>query len=430
MLGREGDMRPTMTLMSTVLLSWVSAAQAQTTEPAPTTPDTTAIEAIAEEATVEAAPAIEATAAPVVDAAPLAAPAEAEEVTTELSIEATPDEESAGPTWSGYIEAAYHFNASRPDLFPVARVYEGTGTAFGNGFYLHAAHLALGHSFSDRFSGVIELDVGSDAGLNSARGELLDVQEAYLSFNCACIDLSITAGKFVTYEGIEVIEGPLNPTITRGLLFGYAEAFTHVGVKIHYAPSDLIDVGLGVVNGWDQLVDNNAGKTVIGRVLLRPIEGLFFNLSGSIGPEQPEADDESNTNLRWSGDLTAGYTVNDHLTINVQANWGQELDVVTERDAMEVRIGGMDAEWFGFGLQPVVTLDDFTVGARFEMMHDDDGARLGTADINYYNVTLTPGMRWDGVAVRAEYRLDVANETVFNGRDTQHTAALSASYTF
>jgi len=62
--------------------------------------------------------------------------------------------------------------------------------------------------------------------------------------------LTFTAGKFVTSEGIEVIEGNQDYTVTRGFLFGLAEPYTTTGVKADYQFTKQLDLMLGVVNGW------------------------------------------------------------------------------------------------------------------------------------------------------------------------------------
>ncbi|HEX9619727.1 MAG TPA: outer membrane beta-barrel protein, partial [Polyangiaceae bacterium] len=326
------------------------------------------------------------------------------------------------PQISGHVEAAYHVNLSEPEAeVPIfLRSYDGSS---GNSFYFHAAHLAINHSFTDQVSATIEIDAGNDAFLSS--GALFDVQEAYATY-MAPFGLSLTAGKFATYEGIELIEGPPNPTITRGFLFGLAEPFWHVGAKAHYAIGDVADIGVGLVNGWDVLVDNNDGKTIIFRIGVTPVEQFWAGLSGTYGPEV--ADDPTaippveGEDKRFSLDLTGAAIPTEMITLNFQANFGSEENAA---------VNGDDASWFGFGVQPVLAFDEASVGARFEFFSDGDGARTGIEDLSVWNLTLTPGYTFDeALTFRAEYRLDSASEDVFNGEGQQHTVALGAHYVF
>jgi hypothetical protein len=248
------------------------------------------------------------------------------------------------PTIGGHVEAAYHANLSHPEAEdPVAlRSYDALG---GNSFLLHAAHLVVEHAVSDAVSAVIELDGGSDANVDNGGLGIFDVQEAHATYR-APFGLSFTGGKFVTYEGIEVIEGPANPTITRGFLYGLAEAYTHVGAKVHYAVDDVADVGVGVVNGWDLYVDNNDAKTGIFRIGFTPVKQFRIAFSGSYGAERADSNDDR----RLSLDATGALIPSDTITFNFQANYGQEPNV----PLVAPGVGSVDGSWLGFGLQPVL----------------------------------------------------------------------------
>jgi hypothetical protein len=409
------------------------SVRAQTAPPVVTAP-----------AAPEAAPVAPAV-APVTEPAPVAepapAPAPTEPVVTAAPAEVTPPpaepaaaEEPglSAPTINGYVEAAYHINFSNSrvgDAIPL-RVYDPAG----NSFALHAAHLAVTQKFSDSISAVVELDMGRDA---LANGGLVaypwkatkqfenqfgfDVQEAYANY--ADGGFTLTAGKFVTYQGIEVIEGPLNPTISRGLLFGWAEPFTHTGIKLHYQAGDVFNIGVGVVNGWDLIADTNQGKTFIWRAaLFAPTDVFFAALSGTVGPEQAG----NSKNQRISFDLTGAITPSGSFQLWYQANLG------TEKNASPT---GGNATWYGFGLQPVITSGDFSLGGRLEYFVDKNGARTTFADGKFFNFTITPGYKLASVfKVRGEFRADVASSAIFGKADnlkkTGFTAAASAEYTF
>ena len=371
--------------------------------------------------------------APVPAAAPAPEPAAAAAVgeVTPPPAEPAPAEEPglAPPTINGYVELGYHLNFSNSkvsEAIPM-RVYDPGG----NSFALHAAHLALTQKFTDTISAVVEIDMGRDALANS--GLVLypwstktqfgfDVQEAYANWSSGA--WTLTAGKFVTYQGIEVIEGPLNPTISRGFLFGWAEAFTHTGIKLHYQPIPELNIGVGVVNGWDLIADTNQGKTIIFRAAaFAPTDVFFAALSGSVGPEQPG----NSKNQRVSIDLTGAITPSSSFQLWYQGNFGTEKGVATD--------GKSSATWYGFGLQPVITSGDFTLGGRVEYFVDKNGARTGYADGKFFNFTITPGYKLASTfKLRAEFRADVASDKIFGKSDDLKkvglTAAASAEYTF
>jgi hypothetical protein len=331
------------------------------------------------------------------------------------------------------VEAGYHLLASDPDgqgsVGVPLRSYDSMAR---HSFLLHAAHLAIAHSFNDEVSATIEIDAGSDAVVNSYMygSNLFDVQEAYATYKPS--EFSLTAGKFVTYAGIEVIEGPLNPTLTRGYLFGLAEAFTHTGVKAHYT-TDMFDVGVGVINGWDTIVDDNGSKMLMFKIGATPSDTFMIAGSGyiTIGGDDADADNGLN-----SFDITGSISPSESFALWFQGNFG-----------MMKMAGDETGSWFGLGVQPVYTSDAFSFGGRLEWFNDADGLRtgLGAAKASVLNITLTPGYTLaEAFTLRFEYRMDVVlsgeapadtdNKDLLVGSDDaesmQHSLGLGASYVF
>jgi hypothetical protein len=343
-----------------------------------------------------------------------------------------PAEEEApapAPTFSGYVEAAYHINFSNPkneDVVPLMGYY----TPGGNTFVLHAAHLAINHAFNDNVSATIELDAGFDATLNQSfpfntGTNYFDVQEAYATYKSGIF--SLVAGKFATYEGIEIIEGPLNPTISRGYLFAFAEPITHTGLKMHFT-GDTVDFGIGLVNGWDTIVDNNNFKTFIFKLGLKPSDAFAVALSGTFGAEGTPAGTASKYGHRLSLDLTGSYTASESFALWFQGNFGMDA-IAAEGDADTL-------SWWGLGIQPTYTAETFTFGSRLELFSDPDGYRTtGPKDGTYVNVTLTPGfILAQGFKVRAELRADIATKDAIGDPNdpgkVQFTGAVGAEYVF
>ena len=86
-------------------------------------------------------------------------------------------------------------------------------------------------------------------------------------------------------------------------------------------------------------------------------------------------------------------------------------------------------------MQPVLKVDAFSFGARFEYFKDTKGSRTaGPNDPSFINVTLTPGYTFGGaLTIRGEFRYDSSSEAILNiNRDkkNQSTIALGAHYVF
>ena len=316
-------------------------------------------------------------------------------LTVSVALGLTGTAASAGPdiSISGFVDTSAHYNVNNPDSRTSAlRSYDSRAQSF----YLNAVHGAFSVAPVEGVQAVVELDAGSDAGFNkngSVDSIQFDVQEAYVTYVHEGTGLGVKAGKWATFEGIEVIEGPDNPTVTRGFLYGLAEPFTHVGAAVTYA-AGAFDAALGVVNGWDVVTDNNTGKTVLGKATYG---GEDWGVTGSFlaGPEQAD----NSHDVRQSYDVTGFATVGG-VKVNVQGNYGNE------------KVAGGRSHWVGGGIQPVVPVTEaFSVGARLERFRDPEGVRTGAAGgPTVTNVAIAPAYAvTEALTVRAEARADFSS---------------------
>ena len=120
------------------------------------------------------------------------------------------------PALSGFIDATYNRNLNSGDTGPTTNLHHSFD-AQANSFLLNAVHLAATGKGGEKLSYVIEVDMGTDAAATNSgglgAGDEMDLQEAYFTYYCPNSKLGFKAGKFVTYEGIEVIESGANPTV-------------------------------------------------------------------------------------------------------------------------------------------------------------------------------------------------------------------------
>ena len=109
------------------------------------------------------------------------------------------------------------------------------------------------------------------------------IEEAYGSYlhGKAQIDF----GKFVTNAGAEVVEAKDNWNYTRSLLFQLTIPVYHAGIRMNYAANDKVSFMVGVVNGWNNVVENNTGKTFMASVTLKPSPKFTFIENYIGGPE-------------------------------------------------------------------------------------------------------------------------------------------------
>lgn len=330
------------------------------------------------------------------------------------------------PKISGFIDTIYNHNFNKPTSQTTKLGKPGTTTAGvnlssyvtkANDITFNTAHVALNGSLKDGIGYTIEMDAGSDASVNTSGGsggaDDFDLQEAYLTSPLFNTGVNLKVGKFVTLEGIEVIESPLDPTISRGYFFGMAEPFTHVGFLLSRPlPIKGLELRAGLVNGWDVLSDNNNRKTFLGGFGINYGDLATGGLSFYQGPEQAGNDKNNRTSI----DLTIFTKPLPKLTIGLQGNWGHE-----EIPAGIITLGNLQGNdsWKGFGIQPIYQFTDkFSLAGRVEYMENKLGSRFGNSGGEATNFTITPGYKLnDSITARVEYRHDAANNSFFEGED-------------
>jgi len=260
---------------------------------------------------------------------------------------------------------------------------------------------------------------------SAGEGQDIDLHQAFVSVLVPLgSGLRVDAGKFITGLGYEVIEGydGWNDNATRSFLFGYAIPFTHTGVRASYTLLPVVSAMVMVANGWDDVRDNNRGKTVHLQLALMPTSRLMVTLNGIAGPER----DNDSHDYRDVLDVVATWKPTDHLALGFNGDWGREAAAAP---------GGGTAAWSGAaGYLRLALRGPFAFSLRAETFQDRDGARTGTAQ-TVNEITLTPEVRFGTSCVlRGDLRLDVSDRAVFEGRNgsrtSQPTVTVNALYHF
>ena len=224
---------------------------------------------------------------------------------------------------------------------------------------------------------------------------LVNVEEAYGSYMApAGKGLQIDFGKFVTNAGAEVIEAKDNWNYSRSLLFALAIPYYHAGIRLTYSPNDKVTLMGGVVNGWNNAVDNNTGKTVMASVTFKPngATSIIENYIG--GPETTGTND----NFRNLSDTVVSYTVDPKLSVMGNVDFGKD---------------GSNKWWGVAGYLKYQATDIVAVVPRVEYYDDKDAFSTGTVQkLKEATVTLeikpAGGFIW-----RIEYRGDFSDQSVF-----------------
>lgn len=210
--------------------------------------------------------------------------------------------------------------------------------------------------------------------------------------------LALDFGKFVTPHGAEVIETSDNWNYSRGLLFAWAIPYYHMGIRARYKASERASVSAFIVNGWNNVSENNKGKTV-GLQASWTNGGRLAVTHGWMGG--PEQKDRSG-NWRHLWDTTITYRANDRLALALNHDYAAE-----RTDAGTVTWTGAA----GYVRQELRA--DQAVTLRAEWFRDRDGFSTGTAQ-TLREITLTYEHRpHKDLIIRYEVRRDWSTKAVF-----------------
>ncbi len=163
------------------------------------------------------------------------------------------------------------------------RVYDTTGGPTVNLMALDISYAPqpIGATLGIRFGTGMPRWIGTASGLPTGMQVL---QQAFVSWR-PISQFQIDFGEFTTNYGAEVAETWQNVTYTLGSLFQLVQPFYHAGFRAVWQPADWISITALAVNGYNNIVDNNDGKTGGLQVTLNfaPVLVTFGYLTG---PEQ------------------------------------------------------------------------------------------------------------------------------------------------
>lgn len=317
----------------------------------------------------------------------------------------------AAPTWSvgtvdfsGYIDGYVNYNANRPgqnsNFGQVNQLYNFDDQA--NQFSLEAAKLTLNHD-PDPIGAHVDLLFGrTNAFLHGADSQTANyIEQAYISVKPPkAKGFELDAGQFVTSAGQEVIETMSNWSYSHGILFGYAIPYYHFGLRTSMPVSKVWTIGAQLVNGWNNVTDNNGGVTVgLTSSLVKP--KYTWNFNYYVGPENYDTE-KGYRNLL---DTTLLFTPNAKFNYYFNYDYGQNHFAYP--DGTKTPLAFHSQHWDGVAAsaREQTTANSALIG-RFEYFFDNQGYATGTRQV-VREFTGTYEYKWPvGLLLRAEIRHD------------------------
>ena len=267
---------------------------------------------------------------------------------------------------SGTVDAYYQTYLTASD-----DVSGSFGTSFADeaGFALGMANLVL--SYDGEKTGVVADLVYGPRGDSAAGGYNLNQLYAYWNVSEST---TLTAGRFNTYLGYEVISPAGNFNYSTSYLFS-SGPFSHVGLKADFALSEDFSLMLAVMNPTDTN-NNTTGDYGFGAQL--GYAGQYLNLYY-----------DNDSVLGFEIDYTGGFDLSDSFFLGING-------------AYQVKD---DAGFYGAALYPqLTTSDSFSIGLRGELfgLHAKDVDDLPSV----FATTLTGSYTVENLTIKPEVRLD------------------------
>lgn len=318
-----------------------------------------------------------------------------------------PDPPAASPEWSvgpinfsGLLDGYYSFNFNHP----ASRVNQLRNfDVKANQFSLNMAKLTMEHTpdpvgfrvdfgFGRAFDMIHSTETGPSVFQN--------IEQAFVSYKPArAKGLQVDFGKFVTSAGAEVIETNSNWNYSRSLLFSYAIPYYHFGLRATEPLGKHFSAGVQLMNGWNNVEDNNSGKTA-GFTGTVNVGKVSWTNNYLVGPEKKD----TNQGLRHLYDTTLLVTPTAKTGFYLNFDYG-----------MDRNIGRGSQRWVGVAGAARFALNSwFALAPRAEWFNDADGFATGAVQ-KLKEVTMTAEVKWkEGILSRLEYRRDWSNTSFFD----------------
>jgi hypothetical protein len=224
------------------------------------------------------------------------------------------------------------------------------------------------------------------------------IPQAYVSYKPAkAKGFQVDFGKFYTSAGAELTETYLAWNYSRALVYANGPYY-HFGVRTTMPVGPYFTAGFQLVNGWNNVEDNNSGKT-IGVTTGINFGKFAWNNTYYAGPETSAV----NNGFRNFNSSVVNINPSDKINSYVQLDYGTE----------KISAGG-SYDWIAVaGAVKFQVTPKFAISPRAEYYYDKDGFITGTSQ-KLKEFTITGEYKFiDNFFTRIEYRRDWSNQPVF-----------------
>lgn len=248
------------------------------------------------------------------------------------------------------------------------------------------------------------------------KGILANIKQAYIAYTVTN-RLKISAGKWATHVGYELLDAPLNRNYSMSYGFSYGPFF-HTGIKADYAINSKSGFMIGIANPTDNINAISPYKVLLGQYntkLMNDKTLLFINYQGG------KTGDQSSFN-QW--DLVLTNALNDQIAVNYDGT------IFINKVAGKNKIWKSNAFYVNYDPSRKIGLT-----YRSEFFYDKHAISAGAFATNIFANTLSINYKIKQVTLVPEFRLESAKKSIYlnkSGDPTSKSASflLAAIYKF
>jgi hypothetical protein len=306
---------------------------------------------------------------------------------------------------SGLVDAYYSHNFNNPASgYNTLRNFEVKSRQFSLNmaeFSLYQDAAPVGFRVDLGFGRAWDVFHATDPG---GRDIQRFIPQAYLTAKKGTFTFDF--GKFYTSVGAELTENNYTWHYGRGYLYTNGPYY-HMGMRMNKALGEQWTVGFQLVNGWNNVEDNNSGKTMgFTTAWTAKSKKVSWLTNTYVGPEK------TGTNKGWKQiyDTVINFTPNSKWTGYFDYYHGRENDSVVSGSALRA------ADWDAFGFSTNYAVKGpHNLAVRYEYYGDHDGWATGYGSaIKLQEFTATYSYKWaQGLKMLWEWRHDWSDKGFF-----------------
>lgn len=240
------------------------------------------------------------------------------------------------------------------------------------------------------------------------KGVLASIKQAYISYN-ASDRLKLSAGKWSTHVGYELLDAPLNRNYSMSYGFSYGPFF-HTGFKADFAINSKSGLMLGIANPTDNINSNSPYKVLVGQYSNKFFKDKTMMYINYQGGKTGYESSFSQWDLVLTNALTEQLTINYDGTVFMAKNAGKK--------------GLWKSNAFYVNYDPSKKLG-FTY--RSEFFYDKNAISSGAFATKIFANTFSLNYKMHQLTILPELRIENAKDPIYVNKEG-NTASKTASF--